>query len=271
MKHRQLPTAKRPGVEGLFEQAMALGVRVPGKLGYIARRKLKRRQCARMTDTFAQVLADTDAGDLCIDLGANVGDITRDLAATGAEVISFEPDPGAFEALKAATSGLANVTLVPKAVGHQKDSLLLRRSCKWSPDDPAGHTEGSSIVHHDQGTDDTNSIMVEVIDIIAFLVELDRDIRILKMDIEGAEWDILTRLIDHPVLQRVDCIFVETHERQDPAKYVPIFEALYKFVLGLDLRRVSASVPKGTQRSLQVPKVLSATSLGQQCVGADNP
>lgn len=226
MTHRPLPIAKRPGVEGLFELAMALGVRAPGKLGYIARRKLKRRQCARMTDTFAQVLADTGAGDLCIDLGANVGDITRRLAETGADVISFEPDPGVFEALKTATSGLANVTLVPKAAGHQEDSLLLRRSPKWSPDDPAGHTEGSSIVHYDQDADDTNSVMVEVVDIIAFLEGLDRDIRILKMDIEGAEWDVLTRLIDHPVLQRIDCIFVETHERQDPAKFVPIFEAL---------------------------------------------
>ncbi len=49
-----------------------------------------------MSDTFAQVLADTHAGDLCIDLGANIGEITCRLAATGSDVISFEPDPGAF-------------------------------------------------------------------------------------------------------------------------------------------------------------------------------
>jgi len=226
MTHRPLPIAKRPEIQGLFEQAMALGTRVPGKLGYIARRKLKRRQCARMTDTFAQVLSDTRAGDLCIDLGANVGGITRRLAATGADVISFEPDPGAFAALRTSTYDLGNVTLIPKAVGHQKDSLLLRRSSKWSADDPAGHTEGSSIVHDDQETNDANGIIVEVVDIIAFLEDLDQDIRILKMDIEGAEWKILKRLFDHPVLKRIDCIFVETHERQDPARYVPVFEAL---------------------------------------------
>ena len=46
------------------------------------------------------------------------------------------------------------------------------------------------------------------------------------MDIEGAEWEIMKRLIDHPVLSRIDCIFVETHERIDPRKYVPIFDAL---------------------------------------------
>jgi hypothetical protein len=46
------------------------------------------------------------------------------------------------------------------------------------------------------------------------------------MDIEGAEWYILSRLFDYPVLARIDSIFVEIHERQDPAKYLPLFEAL---------------------------------------------
>ncbi|MEO9794681.1 MAG: FkbM family methyltransferase [Tateyamaria sp.] len=226
MTERLIPTAMRPSVEGPFERAMALGVRVPGKIGYIARRKLKRRQCARMQDTFSEVLADTRAGDLCIDLGANIGEITCRMAATGADVISFEPDPGAFEALQAATVDLPNVTLVHKAAGHKEDSLLLHRSARWSPDDPSGHTQGSSLVHSEEGADASNAIRVEVVDIIAYLESLDRDIRILKMDIEGAEWDIMTRLIDHPLLSRIDCIFVETHERQDPARYVPVFEAL---------------------------------------------
>ena len=225
MTKRTLPIAKRPDVQGFFESAMALGTRVPGRLGYIARRKLKRRQCARMQDTFSEVLAETRAGDLCVDLGANVGSITRRMALTGADVISFEPDPGAFAALQEAVQDLPNVTLVHKAAGHQADSLLLRRAARWSPDDPAGHTQGSSLVHGDTGGSDENAIQVDVVDIISYLEGLDRDIRILKMDIEGAEWEILDRLVDHPILARIDCIFVETHERQNPKRYVPMFEA----------------------------------------------
>ena len=226
MTQRIQPIAKRPDVQGGFETAMALAMRLPGNLGYIARRKLKRRQCARMQDTFSQVLADTGAGDLCVDLGANVGDITRRMALTQADVISFEPDPGAFRALQDAVQGLNNVTLVPKAAGHQADSLLLHRSAKWSPDNPSEHTQGSSLVHEGDDTVSDNAIRVDVVDIIAYLDGLDRDIRILKMDIEGAEWDILNRLKDHPLLSRIDCIFVETHERQDPKRYVPMFDAL---------------------------------------------
>ena len=226
MTTREIPVATRPLPRGAFEHAMAIGVKIPGKLGYIAHRKLKRRLCVRMQDTFSDVLADTGPGDLCIDLGANIGEITCRMAATGADVISFEPDPGAYEALQAATADLPNVTLIHKAAGHEQDILLLRRSARWSPDDPSGHTQGSSIVHRDNAGDAKNSVEVEVVDLIAFLEGLDRDVRILKMDIEGAEWEIMQRLIDHPVLSRIDCIFVETHERQDPAKYIPIFDAL---------------------------------------------
>ena len=234
MTQRTLPTAKRPDVQGPFETAMALGVNVPGKLGYIARRKLKRRQCARMQDTFSQILGETGAGDLCIDLGANVGSITRQMALTGADVISFEPDPGAYASLEEAVHDLPNVTLVHKAAGHQADSLLLRRSPKWSADDPSAHTEGSSLVHGEQDADDTNTLRVDVVDIIAYISSLDRDVRILKMDIEGAEWEILKRLVDHPILSRIDSVFVETHEREDPARFVPMFDAFQDWAEKID-------------------------------------
>ena len=223
---RVIPRAKRPDIQGPFETAMALGSRLPGTLGYIARRKLKRRHCNRAQDTFSEVLADTGAGDLCLDLGANVGEFTRRMAETGADVISFEPDPGAYSVLEKAVEGLPNVTLVHKAAGHQEDKLMLYRSDKWSADNPGAHTKSSSLVIADGSADDGNAVMVDVVDIISFIEALDRDIRIIKMDIEGAEWAIMNRLIDHPVLKRIDCIFVESHERADPAKYVPMFDAL---------------------------------------------
>jgi len=226
MTGRVIPQAKRPTPQGLFEQVMALGTLLPGQAGYLCRRKLKRRFCMRAQDTFSLVLEDTGAGDICIDLGANVGEITTRMAGTGADVISFEPDPDAYGALTTATAGHPNVTLHQKAAGVQAGQMMLRRSAKWSPDDPTRHTAMSSLVRNDDKMDDTNGVMVEVVDIIAFLTALDRDIRILKMDIEGAEWDIMQRLIDDPLMARIDCIFVETHERVDPARFVPVFDAL---------------------------------------------
>lgn len=215
--------------KGAFEQVMALGQHLPGKPGHICHRKLKRRFCNRAQDTFSLVLDDTGPGDLCIDLGANVGEITTRMAATGADVISFEPDPSAYAALQAATRDIPNVTRVAKAAGARAETLMLRRSANWSPDDPTHRTAMSSIVRQDSGMSDENAVPVEVVDIVAYLTDLDRDIRILKMDIEGAEWDVMEALIKAPVLARIDSIFVETHERVDPARYIPVFERLQDF------------------------------------------
>lgn len=86
--------------------------------------------------------------------------------------------------------------------------------------------KSSSIVSPGDRTGDTQGVSVEVGDTIFIIKNLDTDVRILKMDIESASWIIMNRLIDHPELKRIDCIFVETHERIDPAEYVPMFDAL---------------------------------------------
>ena len=76
--------------------------------------------------------------------------------------------------------------------------------------------------------------MVDVIDLPKFMTELDRDFRIIKMDIEGAEWDILQVLLDHPVLQRSDTLFVETHERWDPERCIPLFDEMLDRAVAMD-------------------------------------
>jgi hypothetical protein len=45
-------------------------------------------------------------GDVVVDCGANIGLITLRLAARGATVHAFEPDPYSFGRLRAATAGL---------------------------------------------------------------------------------------------------------------------------------------------------------------------
>ncbi|MEM9870978.1 MAG: FkbM family methyltransferase [Pseudomonadota bacterium] len=226
MSARVIPTAQRPKPRGLFETAMALGCHLPGRAGHICYRKLKRRLCAHVPDTFAQVLADTGPGDLCIDLGANVGVVTRQMALTGADVISFEPDPAAFAALRTNTADLSNVTLHQKAASTEDTRMVLRRSANWEDDAPLAHTVASSIVRDDKDMSAERGVTVDVVDLPGFLAGLDRDIRILKMDIEGAEWDVLEALLADPVLARIDCIFVETHERYDPVRCIPLFERL---------------------------------------------
>lgn len=176
---------------------------------------------------------DLRAGDLCIDLGANVGTVTMQLAHTGAEVIAFEPDPMTFEWMQTSIGIGRNITLLQKAAGHKKDRLLLKRSKRLN-EDWERFSEASSIVRDDKHMDPENAIEVEVVDFVAFLESLDRDIRLIKMDIEGSEWDLLEALLDHPVLHRIDCIFVETHEWMDPKKYIPRAMRLQRLAEELD-------------------------------------
>lgn len=234
MSARVISRASRPSPEGAFEVAMSLAQTLPGKLGSICHRKLKRRFCQRAQDTFAQVPADTGPGDLCIDLGANMGAVTKVMAGTGADVISFEPDPVTFGMLRDAVGDAPNVTLHQKAAGGRADQLRLHRSAKWSADDPTQHNASASLVRNDDGFGGENSVLVDVVDIPAFLSDLDRDVRILKMDIEGSEWELMEALIAHPVLSRIDCIFVETHERVDPARYIPVFNRLQAYAESIE-------------------------------------
>ena len=61
-----------------------------------------------------------------------------------------------------------------------------------------------------------SSIMIEVIDLSAFIASLSQPVKILKIDVEGAEFRILRKLILEGTIQRVQHAFVETHEALCP-------------------------------------------------------
>ncbi|MEM6372587.1 MAG: FkbM family methyltransferase [Pseudomonadota bacterium] len=225
---RAVPRMQDVAPTGLFEHVVTFGQNLPGTLGHISYRKLKRRRSLKLPDYYDSMIADLRPGDLCIDLGDNVGEMTTRFARNGADVIAFEPDPETFERLRAATEGMGTVTLHQKAAAAEAGTLTLYRSSKYA-EDPVQYSVAASLVRKDYKIDTSNGVDVEVVDFVDFLTALDRDVRILKIDIEGSEWDLLERLIAAPVLSRVDSIFVETHERFDPAAIIPVADRLHRF------------------------------------------
>ncbi|GIS67403.1 MAG: hypothetical protein CM1200mP6_04710 [Anaerolineaceae bacterium] len=73
---------------------------------------------------------------------------------------------------------------------------------------------GSSLLHEKANVRQDKFIEVEAIDLSEFIVNLQANIKLLKLDVEGVEHSILTKLINRGLHKRIEHIFVETHEEQ---------------------------------------------------------
>ena len=164
---------------------------------------------------FAEAIRHSE-GLTCIDLGANVGEVTRKMASAAKRVIAFEPDPWACAALHRNVGDLDNVIIENAAAGTRGGTVLLYRRAGFD-DDPAFNSQSSSIIASKSNVTLEGAVEVRQIDFIGFLEDLDENIGVLKMDIEGAEVDLLEALFDRPdILSRIGYIFAETHETRIP-------------------------------------------------------
>jgi FkbM family methyltransferase len=102
-------------------------------------------------------------GDLAVDCGANMGVVTAVLAATGADVIAFEPDPFAFGHLTTTFADRPNVTLINAAVGVGAGSVRLMRANNFA-DNPQGASVKSTILDGGRRIDADNSVEVPLVD-----------------------------------------------------------------------------------------------------------
>ena len=175
------------------------------------RRRTRRRTHAKLAlqaqHAFFATLLEVGPEDVLIDCGANVGAYARHMARSGARTHCFEPDPLAFATLAAHLGDAANVTLHAAAVGARAGEATLRRRSDFA-NDPLRLTQGSSLVAALEG----EAMTVEVVDLAAFIAALPRPPAILKLDVEGAEVEILEALDASGVLGEIGAVFVETHD-----------------------------------------------------------
>lgn len=155
-------------------------------------------------------------GDVALDCGANVGEVTEALARTGAEVHAFEPNPHAYEVLSARVGGRPNVHLYPVAVLDRDAEvrLYLHRS---SSADEVAWSVGSSLVETKGNVDRERFLDVRAIDLARFVLALERPVRVAKIDVEGVEHAVLHRLLDSGAIDRIETVLVELHDAHMPA------------------------------------------------------
>jgi len=125
-----------------------------------------------------------------VDIGANSGLFAlriKQLCPT-AQIYCYEPYPPNFEQLQntIALNSLDSVTPIQKALGPRRGSAKLFIHKR--------NMGGHSLYAAEASSDDY--VNVEVIDLPSVLDELKHDIDLLKIDCEGAEFDILMNLTE---------------------------------------------------------------------------
>lgn len=122
-------------------------------------------------------------GDLCFDIGANVGQTTEALVDCGARVIAVEPNPLCIPVLRWQFGRNHQVKLVQKAVGAKRGSAVLNYR---GTDSTASILTDWPFGNHDSHT-------VELIALDDLIAEFGRP-RLCKVDVEGYEVEVFNGL-----------------------------------------------------------------------------
>lgn len=173
-------------------------------------------------------------GDIVIDCGANVGDVTDYFVTRGAIVYAFEPNPYAFQRLQSRFDGNNNVICIKKAVSdHDGTGKLFLHELASS--DQVKYSTGSSMVGDKNNVNESTYEEIEVINLSNFIDSLDSEVKVLKIDIEGEEHKVLNQMIDNGIIASIPHIFVETHEKKVPSCRVGMQKVREKInMFGLD-------------------------------------
>lgn len=160
---------------------------------------------------FNKYLSGLKKGSIAIDCGANVGLISSKLGKTGATVYAFEPNPYAFQKLVSAVKVYSNVECINKGVWDRNTTTKLYFHQEAKNDDEFW-SFGSSIMKNKGNVDQSRSVEVELIDLTEFIESLNNPVDLLKIDIEGAECEVLEKFIRKELHKKVKMTLVETHD-----------------------------------------------------------
>ena len=187
------------------------------KVGKLARRMVERFVSPPETPSrkYDRIFRALKKDDVAVDCGANVGRFTEIMARNGATVYAFEPNPHAFRVLDQRFSEMANVRCVNKAV-FTRDTVLPLYLHVNEERDHVHWSTGSSLLEFKPNVSKDRYVEVEAVDFCRFIEGIGGPVALVKMDIEGAEVEVVKRLIETGTIRRIRCLIVETHDERIP-------------------------------------------------------
>lgn len=136
-------------------------------------------------------------GSVIYDVGGYRGDWTAGiLAKHSCECHVFEPHPEAFKGLQSRFAGRPGVHLHEFALGRDNGRVAL-----------SSDEEGSSIVSPREG----QTLEVQLVDVCEFLGEHGCRVALMKLNIEGAEYELLENLLWSSLRDRVGSLLIQFH------------------------------------------------------------
>ena len=157
-------------------------------------------------------------GDIVLDCGANVGDVTSKFARSGATVYAFEPNKSCFDILMKRFALMPNVYCFNNGIMDRNCQLDLVTPEPHAGFDALDTTVAASFKIEGLRSDhyQIKSESVACLDVDHFIRSLGKRVRLMKIDIEGSEIEVINRLIDTKAIDLIDYLVVETHEKQMP-------------------------------------------------------
>jgi FkbM family methyltransferase len=154
-------------------------------------------------------------GDIVLDIGANLGLVTFILAALvgpSGRVETFEPIPAMQDLLEQAVTrnGIRHVHLHKVALGSAAGELTLFV--------PRGHA-GSATFVSARRMANSDEITVPVRTLSETLRDRDGPVRLIKIDVEGFEPEVLAGAKDYFARGRPDAVLFELNGRADEDRY----------------------------------------------------
>ncbi|KKN71698.1 hypothetical protein LCGC14_0417640 [marine sediment metagenome] len=154
-------------------------------------------------------------GDLFIDLGAHQGVNIQACIEREITVVAFEPHQMLFRDYLYPGFHRNPLVTLEYAAAWREDSDEQRLYLKNRKKDD---DTGSSLVKYKTNLDKQSWMPCRTINIGKYLVKLDQDITILKIDTEGSEWDIINSVLDEFDYSRIQHWYVEDHNTKIPDK-----------------------------------------------------
>lgn len=181
---------------------------------------------------------DLKEGDVFIDLGSHHGQEIEELIKIGVEVHSFEPHPNISKILKekygdnplvilneaAAWPGEAGqeFLFMDKDINDTEDGgstmSLIKYVCSLkliSLEQKQNYMKDHQLYLNNElqrVVESNNSCVVDTINIAEYIKNINKPVNVLKIDVEGLEWNILSHLYFEGILKDIPAIYCEDHE-----------------------------------------------------------